>query len=91
MRALSPRVDDSALLRVLEASIETLQAENEILKRRLADAETRAAQGPAKAEEALAEKKANVAIVEIDPEPPIQPAKRRWWPRLALLGRWEAS
>ena len=31
-------------MRVLEASIETLKAENEILKRRLAAAETRAAQ-----------------------------------------------
>jgi hypothetical protein len=36
--------DNSALLRVLEAVIETLKAENEILKRRLAIAETRAAQ-----------------------------------------------
>ena len=33
--------DDSALLHVLEAYIETLKAENEILKRRLAAAEAR--------------------------------------------------
>ena len=36
--------DDLALLCVLEAAIETLKTENEILKRRLAAAETRAAQ-----------------------------------------------
>ena len=36
--------DDSAHLYVLEATIETLRAENEILKRRLAAAETWAAQ-----------------------------------------------
>jgi hypothetical protein len=40
---------------VLEASIETLKAENEILRRRLAAAETRAARETAKAEEAIAE------------------------------------
>ena len=44
MPALTPRAtpvrpDDTALLRVLEAYIEALKAENEILKRRLADAE----------------------------------------------------
>jgi hypothetical protein len=38
------RTDDLALVRVLEAAIETLKAENEILKRRLAVAETWAAQ-----------------------------------------------
>jgi hypothetical protein len=43
-RATPARDDDSALVRVLEASIETLTAENEILKRRLAAAEARAAQ-----------------------------------------------
>ena len=36
--------DDLALVRVLEASIEILKTENEILKRRLAAAETWAAQ-----------------------------------------------
>jgi hypothetical protein len=46
MSALPPRAmpDDSALVRVLEASIEILKTENEILKRRLAAAETWAAQ-----------------------------------------------
>ena len=42
MPALAPRsahADDSALLHVLEAYIETLNAENESLKRQLADAE----------------------------------------------------
>jgi hypothetical protein len=41
-RATPVRADDTALLHVLNASIETLKAENEILKRRLADAEARA-------------------------------------------------
>jgi hypothetical protein len=46
--------DNLALVRVLEASIEILKTENEILKRRLAAAETRAAQA---ALEALASKR----------------------------------
>jgi hypothetical protein len=49
------REDDSALVRVLEAHIETLKAENEILRRRLAAAETRTAQETAEAEGAIAE------------------------------------
>ena len=49
---------NSALVRVLEASIETLKAENEILRRRLAAAETRAAQETAKADGAIAELRA---------------------------------
>ena len=46
MPASTPRAtpDDLALLRLLEATIETLKTENEILKRRLAVAETWAAQ-----------------------------------------------
>ena len=46
MPAFTPRalLDDLAHLHVLEAYIETLKAENEILKRRLAAAETWAAQ-----------------------------------------------
>ena len=47
--------DDLALLHVFEAYIETLKAENEILKRRLADADARAARETAKAEWAIAE------------------------------------
>ena len=48
MPALTPyatpvREGDSALVRVLETSIETLKAENEILRRRLAAAEAREA------------------------------------------------
>ena len=54
-RATPVREDDSALMRVLEAHIETLKAENEILTRRLAAADTLAAQETAKAEEVLAE------------------------------------
>ena len=49
---------DLALVRVLEASIETLKAENEILRRRLAAAEARAAQESAKADGAIAELRA---------------------------------
>jgi len=41
-RATPVRADDTALLHVLNAYIETLKAENEILKRRLADALARA-------------------------------------------------
>jgi hypothetical protein len=41
-RATPVRADNTALLHVLNAYIETLKAENEILKRRLADAEARA-------------------------------------------------
>ena len=46
MSAFTSRVmpDNLALLRVLEATIETMKAENETLKRQLAAAETRAAQ-----------------------------------------------
>ena len=50
--------DDLALLRVLEATIEILRTENEILKRRLAAAETWAAQEAAKAAGAIAELRA---------------------------------
>jgi hypothetical protein len=51
----APVRTDEPLVRVLEAHIETLKAENEILTRRLAAADTLAAQETAKAEEALAE------------------------------------
>ena len=56
-RALGAPVsaDDLALLHVFEAYIETLKAENEILKRRLADADARAARETAKAEWAIGE------------------------------------
>ena len=60
MRASKPRATpvregDSALVRVLEASIETLKAENELLRRRLAAAEALAARETANAETAIAE------------------------------------
>jgi hypothetical protein len=54
-RTTPVRADDSALLHVLEAYIETLKAENEILKRQLAAAEAQAAREAAKAEWAVAE------------------------------------
>jgi len=53
-RATPVRTDDSALLRVLEAYIETLKAENESLKRQLAAAEKWVARETAKAEGAIA-------------------------------------
>jgi hypothetical protein len=54
-RATPASKDDSALVRVLEAYIETLKAENAILRRWLAAAEARAAQQTEKAEGAIAE------------------------------------
>ena len=58
LRRAAPVREDDALVRVLEASIETLKAENEILRRRLAAAEARAAQETAKADGAIAELRA---------------------------------
>jgi inorganic triphosphatase YgiF len=55
LRPTPVREGDSALVRVLEAYIETLKAENEFLRRRLAAAETRAARDTANAEQAIAE------------------------------------
>jgi hypothetical protein len=51
----APVREDEPLVCVLEASIETLKAENAILRRRLAAAEARAARETAKAEGAIAE------------------------------------
>jgi hypothetical protein len=56
------REDDSTLVHVLEAYVETLKAENEILRRRLAAAEARTAQETAKAEGAIAELSALIRI-----------------------------
>ena len=56
------REDYSTLVRVLEAHVETLKAENEILRRRLAAAEARTAQETAKAEGAIAELSALIRI-----------------------------
>lgn len=58
MPALMPRatpIDASARLRILEATIETLRAENDSLKRQLAAAEARTAKETAKAEWAIGE------------------------------------
>ena len=60
MPALMPRAtpihaDHSARLHILEAYIETLKAENESLKRQLANAEKRVARETAKAEGAITE------------------------------------
>jgi hypothetical protein len=59
---VTPVREDDPLVRVLEAHIETLKSEAEILKRRLAAAETRAAQETAKAERAIAELSALIRI-----------------------------
>ena len=72
MPARTPRVtpvsaEDVAILRVLEAAIETLKAENEILRRRLAASQTRAAQA------AIAERLDLAAANQ----------RRPWWRRLA--------
>jgi hypothetical protein len=48
-------IPNSVRLHILEAYIETLKAENEMLKRQLADAEKRVARETAKAEGAIAE------------------------------------
>ena len=61
-RATPVREDDSTLVRVLEAHVETLKAENEILRRRVAAAEARTAQETAKAEGAIAELSALIRI-----------------------------
>jgi hypothetical protein len=58
--------EDEPLVRVLEASIETLKAENAILRRRLAAAEARAAREATKAEAAIAEL---LAILRLIPNP----------------------
>jgi hypothetical protein len=55
------REGDSALVRILEAYIETLRAENEILRRRLAAAE--AAQETAKTEGAIERLRARAAAL----------------------------
>ncbi len=55
MPALMPSAALAARLQILEAYIETLKAENESLKRQLADAEKRAVRETAKVEGAIAE------------------------------------
>ena len=79
MRASKPRAtpgcEDDALVRVLEASIEILKTENEILKRRLAAAETWAAQTViTKRLDTLAANRRDALTAE---------RARPWWRRLA--------
>jgi hypothetical protein len=62
----TPGREDDALVRVLEASIEILKTENEILKRRLAAAETWAAQ----------------AVITRRLDQPVTEARRPWSRRL---------
>ena len=81
MPARTPRAmpDNLALVGVLEASIETLKAENEILKRRLAAAETWAAQAViTKRLDTLAANRLEALAAE---------RARPWWRRLAGVGR----
>ena len=97
MSALPPRAmpDDLALVRVLEASIEILKTENEILRRRLAAAETWAAQAVITKQLALAapiaapgpvatpDQPSGDAPTRSRTEPPAEPEPRR-----SLLRYW---
>ena len=62
----TPGREDDALVRVLEASIEILKTENEILRRRLAASETWAAQ----------------AVITRRLDQPVAEARRPWSRRL---------
>jgi hypothetical protein len=77
MPALPPRAmpDDLARLRVLEASIEILKTENEILNRRLAAAETWAAQA------VITKRLDTLAANRLDALTPERAGP--WWHRLA--------
>jgi hypothetical protein len=78
MSALPPRAmpDDLARLYVLEATIEILKTENEILKRRLAAAETWAAQTviTKRLDARAADRRGQLAA---EPEP--RRSWARWW------------
>jgi hypothetical protein len=63
------------ILYVLEATIEILKTENEILKRRLTAAETRAAQA------AITERLDTRAANRLDAPAPAEPESRRSWLR----------
>ena len=79
MSTFTPRAmpDNLARLYVLEATIEILKTENEILKRRLAAAETWAAQAViTKRLDTLAADWLNALA-----PPPAEPAPRRSWAR----------
>ena len=79
MSAFTPRAvpDDLARLYVLEATIETLKAENEILRRRLAAAETWAAQ--AVITKRLDKLAANRLGAPVPAEPEPRRSLLRWW------------
>jgi hypothetical protein len=85
MPAFRPRAmpDNLALLRVHEATIEILKTENEILKRRLAAAETWAAQ-------AVITKRLDTRAPTSATPTPAEPEPRRswvrWWFRLRAAG-----
>ena len=81
MSALPPRAmpDDLALVRVLEASVEILKTENEILNRRLAAAETWAAQ-------AVITKRLDTLASTSAMPAPVEPVPRRSW--LRRLAAW---
>ena len=76
MPAFKPRDmrDDLAFVRVLEASIEILKTENEILRRRLAAAETWAAQ-------AMITKRLDTRAPTSATPTPAEPEPRRSWVR----------
>ena len=75
MPRATPARQDGALVRVLEASIEILKTENEILKRRLAAAETWAAQA------VITKRLDTLAANRLDA--PAAERARPWWRRLA--------
>ena len=79
MPAFTPRAmpDDLARLYVLEATIEILKTENEILKRRLAAAETWAAQA------VITKRLDTLAAKRLDAPAPAEPDPRR-----SLLRYW---
>jgi hypothetical protein len=79
-RATPDHAEHAALLHVLEAYNETLKAENEILKRGLADAEARAAREAAKAKEAIAE----LSVLTDRLTMPAPKRTRRWWRPLSF-------
>jgi hypothetical protein len=71
----TPVRTDEPLVRVLEAHIETFKAENEILKRRLAAAETWAAQA------VITKRLDTRAANRLDAPAPAEPEPRRSWAR----------
>ena len=81
MSAFTPRAmpDNLARLYVLEATIEILKTENEILKRRLAAAETWAAQAviTKRLDKRAAERARR--LMTAPPEPERRRSWARWW------------